>query len=86
MEDQALVVLQLKHDTEGHLQEKAAVASRVSADYERKKIEVLCPPEATPAKYSRQPYGFPDRVLVCTTSHHTVEYGSSVFDVAIQWA
>lgn len=40
LEDQALVVLQLKHDTEGRLQEKAAAAAQVSADYERKKTEV----------------------------------------------
>ena len=40
LEDQALVVLQMKHDTEGRLQEKAAAAAQVSADYERKKTEV----------------------------------------------
>ena len=40
LEDQALVILQLKQDTEAELEAKAATMAQVQADYERKKTEV----------------------------------------------
>lgn len=55
LEDQALVILQLKQDTEAELEATAAAMAEVQADYERKKTEAR--------------HAFSDYVMACTSVH-----------------